>query len=158
MSVAIASPLWTAPSGFKALSQRHRLDHAGFARRLALGQRVDIFHAFDDIAPDGVLAIEESRVVKDNEELAVRAVRIHRARHRAGAADMRFVVELLRQVRLGRTAGAGAIGAAALRHEAVDYAVEFDPVIKAFARQLSDAFDMLGGKVRAQLDHDVAGR
>ncbi len=81
MSVVTVSPSWTAPSGFEGLGDRNRLDHARFARRLALGQCVDIFHAFDDIAPHGILAVEEGRIVEDDEELAVRAVRILGAGH-----------------------------------------------------------------------------
>lgn len=69
---------------------------------------------------------------------------------------MRFVVEFLRQVGFGRTAGAGAVRAAALRHEAFDHAVEFHAVVKAFLRQFGDALDMLGGKIGAQLDDNVA--
>ena len=45
------------------------LDLAGGARRLALGQRVDQLHAVGHLAPDGVLAVEEARVV---EEVALR--------------------------------------------------------------------------------------
>ena len=45
----------------------------------------------------------------------------------AGAAHMRLGGELGRQVGLGRAAGAGAGGIAALRHEAVDHPVEDVP-------------------------------
>ena len=158
MSVATASPWWTAPSGFDRLSDRNRVDYARFARRLALGQRVDIFHAFDHIAPDGVLAVKEGRIVKDYEELAVCTIRILRAGHRAGAANMGLVVEFLAKVGLGRTAHAGTIRAATLRHETVNDAMEFHAIVKAFARQFDNACDMVGGKVRTQLDHNIAGR
>ncbi len=71
---------------------------------------------------------------------------------------MGLVVEFLFQVGLGRTAHAGTVGAATLRHESIDYAVEFHTIVKAFARQFDNACDMVGGKVRAQLDYDIAGR
>src|SRR3546814_12548956 len=84
---------------------------------LALGQRVDIIHAFDHFAPDGILVVEEARVIKADEELAVRAVRILRPRHRADAAAVRFAAEFLRQVGKLAAAPAGPRRIAALRHE-----------------------------------------
>ena len=105
--------------------------------RLAALDLVDVLHAFDHLAPDGVLLVEEARVVEADEELAVGAVRALRARHRGGAAHMRLGVELGRQVRIARAAGAGAVRAAGLRHEAVDHAMEHDAVVEAFAHQLS---------------------
>ena len=76
----------------------------------------------------------------------------------SGAAHMRLGVELGRQVRIVRSAGAGAVRTAGLRHEAVDDAVEHDPVVEALADELLDALDMLRREVGAQLDHDVALR
>ena len=69
---------------------------------------------------------------------------------------MRLGVELGRQIRIVRSAGAGAVRAAGLRHEAVDDAVEHDPVVEALADQLLDARDVLRREVGPQLDHDVA--
>ena len=69
---------------------------------------------------------------------------------------MRLGVELGRQVRVLRAAGAGALGAAGLRHEAVDDAMEDDAVVEALARQLLDALDVLGREVGAQRDDDAA--
>src|SRR6195952_1468658 len=57
-------------------------DLAGLARRLAFGQSVDIVHAFDDLAPDRVLAVEEAAIVEADEELAVGAIRALRTGHR----------------------------------------------------------------------------
>src|SRR3546814_10491764 len=68
------------------------------ARRLAFGQRVDMVHAVDHFAPDGILIVEEARIFEADEELAVGAVRILRARHRTDAADMRFGAEFGGQV------------------------------------------------------------
>jgi hypothetical protein len=67
------------------------------------------------------------------------------------------LVELGLQVRLVAAAGAGAVGATALRHEAGDHAVELDAIVEAFAGQLLDARDMAGGQIGAQLDDNVAG-
>src|SRR5262249_54806085 len=55
-----------------------------------------------------------------------------------------------------RAAGAGAVRAAGLRHEALDDAVEYDPVVEALAHQRLDALDMLRREIGTQLDHDVA--
>src|SRR3546814_21184695 len=78
--------MWDGRAGS---ADRRFHDLARLARRLALGQRVDIVHAFDHLAPDGVLIVEEARVLEADEELTVRAVRVLRARHRADAADVR---------------------------------------------------------------------
>ena len=68
---------------------------------------------------------------------------------------MRFLVELGLQLLAG-TAGAGALRAAGLRHEAVDHAVEHDAVVKAFAHQFLDPGDMAGRQVGAHFDGDGA--
>src|SRR5690242_1096239 len=103
---------------------RHsRLDDlVGIANRLAALDLVDVLHALDDVAPGGVLVVEEGGVAEANEELAVAGIRVAGARHRDGAAHMRFLVELGLEL-LARAAGARAMGAAGLRHEAVDDAV-----------------------------------
>src|SRR3546814_7027024 len=81
-------------------------------------------HAVDHFAPDGILIVEEARIFEADEELAVGAVRILRARHRTDAADMRFGAEFGGQVGKLAAPHAGAGRIAALRHEAVDHAVE----------------------------------
>src|SRR5690606_36100390 len=103
--------------GFSGSAYGRFDDLARFARRLALRQRVDIFHAFDHFAPYGILLVEETRVVEADEELAVCAVRVLRTRHGANAADVRFAAEFLRQVGKLAAAHAGARRVAALRHE-----------------------------------------
>ena len=131
-----------AQPGRRAGDQRDRRGHLGdrrlddlarLARRLADGQRVDMLHAALDLAPDGVLLVEEAGVVEADEELAVGAVRVLRARHRAGAADVRLVAELGLEVGKLAAAHAGAGRVAALGHEAGDHAVEHDAVVEAFA-------------------------
>src|SRR5262249_11358186 len=117
---------------------------------------VDILHALDHLAPYGVLPVEEGRIVKADEELAVGAVRVLCTRHGAHSAHVRLGVELGGKVGIVRAAGAGAFGAAGLRHEAVDDAVEDNAVVEALARQRLDALDVLGRQVRAQGDDHIA--
>src|SRR3954468_23446557 len=105
----------------RALPADRRLDDlVGILDRLAALDLVDVLHAFDHFAPDRVLLVEEPGVVEADEELAVGAVRALRARHRGRAAHVRLGIELGRQVRIIRAAGAGAVRASGLRHEAID--------------------------------------
>src|SRR5260221_2747022 len=134
----------------------HLDDLVGLRRRLALLDRVDVFHARGDLAPDRVFAVEEGRRREADEELAVGAVGVVGARHRDGAADVLLLAELGGQL-LSRAAGAGALGIAGLCHEAVDDAVEDDAVIEATARQLLDPRDGLGREIGAQFDDDSPG-
>src|SRR5262249_31391757 len=129
----------------------HRHDLVGVLHRLPALDLVDVLHAIDDLAPDSVLAVEEGRVPEADEELAVGRVRALRPGHGAGAADMWLAVELGLEV-LARAAGAGAGWIAALRHEALDDAVERRTVVKAAAGKLLDAGDMVGGEVGAECD------
>src|SRR5229473_2094330 len=92
-------------------------DLVGILHRLAALDLVDVLHAFGHLAPDRVLAVEEGGVVEADEELAVAGIRARGTRHRGGAAHMRFLVEFGLQLLAG-TAGAGALRAAGLRHEA----------------------------------------
>ena len=70
---------------------------------------------------------------------------------------MRLVVELRRNVGLGRSAGAGAGRIAALCHESRYDTVKHDIVVKSFARELANPLDMAGRQIIAQPDHDVTG-
>src|SRR5260221_7563976 len=135
----------------------HLDDLVGLRRRLALLDRVDVFHARGDLAPDRVFAVEEGRRREADEELAVGAVRVVGARHRDGAANVLFLAELGGEL-LSGAAGAGALGIAGLRHEAVDDAVEDDAVVEAVARQLLDPRDGLRREIGAHFDDDAAGR
>src|SRR3954464_10820351 len=107
-------------SGHMRLDDLVRILH-----RLAALDLVDVVHALGHLAPDRILAVEEGGVVEADEELAVAGIRACRARHRSGAADMRFLVEFSLELLAG-TAGAGALRAPGLCHEALYHAVEHD--------------------------------
>ena len=77
---------------------------------------------------------------------------------------MRLGVEFGLEIRIVRTAGAGARGietgqigiaelhVAGLGHEAIDDAMEDDAIVKAFAGQLLDVLDVAGRQIRAHGD------
>src|SRR4029453_7338496 len=130
-------------------------DLVGVLHRLAALDLVDVLHAGRHLAPDGVLAVEERRIVEADEELAVAGIRARGARHRGGAAHMRLLGEFGFQLLAG-TAGAGTLRATGLRHETLDHAVEHDAVVKAFAHQFLDPGDMARRQVGAHLDGDGA--
>ncbi len=140
------------------VSRHVRLDDlVRVLHRLATLDLVDILHAGRDLAPDGVLVVEETGIVETDEELAVAGVRVGGARHRGGAAHMRLLVELGLQLLAG-TAGAGALRAAGLGHEAIDHAMEHDAVVEALPHQFLDACHMVGRKVGTHLDgHGALG-
>src|SRR6185295_20022592 len=94
-------------------------------------------------------------VVEADEELAVAGIRAGGAGHRGGAAHMRLGVELGFQLLAG-AAGAGAVRAACLGHEAVDDAMEYDTVIEALPDELLDARDMTRREIGTHLDGDGA--
>src|ERR1700730_4420066 len=105
------------------------------------------------LAPHRVLVVEERRIVEADEELAVAGIRAGRARHRGGAADMRFLVELGLQLLAG-TAGTGAVRAPGLRHEAFDHTVEHDAVVKSLAHQFLDPCDVARCQIGPHFDRD----
>src|SRR6266404_3780545 len=111
--------------------------------RFAALDLVDVFHARRHLAPDRVLAVEESGIVETDEELAVAGIRIRGTRHRSRAAHMGLIVELGLEL-LARAAGAGPLRTAGLRHEALDHAVEHDAIVKALAHQFLDPRDDAG--------------
>src|SRR3954468_9257574 len=69
-------------------------DLVGIFYRLAAFDLVDILHARSHLAPNGVLAVEEGRVIEADEELAVAGIRTGGTCHRRRATDMRLFVEL----------------------------------------------------------------
>ncbi len=72
----IAALHFSASAGALNLDDASLDDLAGLCRWLALGDLVDMFHAGDDLAPDGVLVVEIGHGIEADEELAVAAVRI----------------------------------------------------------------------------------
>src|SRR5690606_12246790 len=132
-----------------------RDDGVRLAHRLAALDLVDVLHAFDDLAPHGVLAVEPGGISEADEELAVAGVRVHGAGHRDGAALVLLRGELRLEL-LTRAAGAGAPRATSLGHEAVDHAMEDNAVVEAVADEFLDAADMAGCEVGAHLNDDGA--
>ena len=68
---------------------------------------------------------------------------------------MRQAVELGLEL-LTVAAGAGAVGAACLRHKAINHAVKFEAVVKSLAHQFFNTGDMIGGDVRVHFNNDIA--
>ena len=102
-----------------------------------VGDDVDHVHALDDLAEGGVLAVEVGGLVVHDEELAARRIGHHGACHGEDAAIMLEVVlaeAVVLELALdpvARAAHAGALGVAALDHEAGDDPVEDEPVVEA---------------------------
>lgn len=117
---------------------------------------IDEVHAFGDLAPDGVLAIEPRIVGEHDEELGIGGVGRHGAGHAGNAANVGHGVKLGFEVGLGTTADAIAIGAAGLGHEAFDYAVPEFAVIVPLAGEFLNTGDVVGGLVGEHLDGDAA--
>jgi hypothetical protein len=61
--------------------------------------------------------------------------------------------ELRFQIRLLRTTRTGAGGIARLRHESRNDAMEYDPIVEAFACQFLDARHMVRRELRLEPDH-----
>src|SRR6476620_5879493 len=113
--------------------EANRVRTLGPHRRL--NDLVDIFHAFDHLAPNRVLVVEEAGVVKADEKLTVPGIGIAGARHRHSAADMGLTVEFPLEL-LPRPAGSGALRASRLCHEAVNHAVEHNAIVEPVLDEL----------------------
>src|SRR5690606_17145994 len=90
---------------------------------LAALDLVDILHAGGNLAPDGVLTVEETGVLEADEELAVGRIRTLRAGHRRRAARVLAGIEFGGQL-LPRAAHAGSGRIAGLGHETFDDTME----------------------------------
>src|SRR5215469_2573144 len=112
-----------------------------------------MIHAFDDLAPDRVLAIKPGRIIEANEELAVGAVGISGAGGRHCAALMAARGKLRLDVGQVRATRSGARGVAGLRHEAGDHPMERHAVVKTSAGKLLDARHVIGRQLGLQCDH-----
>src|SRR5665213_1580133 len=94
-----AKRTWVPRLGHRAFLDMRLDDRVGLAADgavvvlPALLDLVDIVHAFDHLAPDRILLVEPGGVVEADEELAVGAVGISRARRRNRALGMLVVGE-----------------------------------------------------------------
>ena len=139
----------------------------GVHRRLATLNGVDVFHARDDTAIDGVLAVQEVVVGEVDEELAVGRVRVLAARRAERATVVWDLGEFGWKVRLVGAAGTCAtqvkavdeiavLDVACLSHETIDHAVEDDIVIFTRTRELFHAITMCRRDVGQKLNGDCA--
>src|SRR5437588_10897459 len=142
------------------LGHLERFDPHRFGRPVAavggdLLDRCDHVHAVAHRAEDGVLTVQPGgRRGGDDEELGAVGIGAgvgHGQRPPLDAVLVDLVLE-----RVARTAGAGALGAAALDHEVGDDAVEGEPVVEALARQLAEVAHRARGVLIEQLDLDSA--
>src|ERR1700729_2750713 len=138
-----ACPRMTTNSASRLVQRHMRLDDlVGILDRLAAFDLVDVFHARRYLAPHRVLLVEERSVVEADEELAVAGIGVGGARHRRGSAHMRLLIEFGLELGAG-TAGAGALWAAGLGHEALDHAMEHDVIVKSLAHEFLDPRDVV---------------
>ncbi len=119
-------------------------------------------HAVDDHAEGGVLPVQMGGVLMHDEELAAGGVHSLGPGHAENAPGVAQVVghAVGGEFALDAVAGAahaGAVGAAALDHEAGDDPVEGQAVVKALVGQGDEVVDGVGGLVGVQLAlHDAA--
>ena len=130
------------------------LDHLLLVQRtvgavgLGGGDAIHDIHALDDLTEGGVLAVQMGGGLVHQEELAAGGVGVHGTGHGQNAA---VVLELVLEAVGGELAGdgvagathAGAVGAAALDHEAGNDAMEDQTVIIALVDQGDEAADRL---------------
>src|SRR5258707_14152693 len=114
--------------GLHLRSHRRLYDLVRVTHGLAALDLVDVFHALNHLAPDGVLVVEEARIVEANEKLAVARIRIAGARHRHRAAHGRLAVKLGLQL-FARPASPRARRAAGLGQQPVDNAGDNDTTL-----------------------------
>ena len=130
----------------------HRLDD------IAAGNLIDHILTGDDMAEDGMLAVQPGGRHMGDEELAAVGVRAgvgHGEDAGAGVGQAR--VDLVGEGIAG-AAGAGAQGAAALNHEIGDDAVELEAVVELVALHLGAAAEFLGAFSEAdEVGHSERG-
>src|SRR5712692_9206539 len=111
-------------------------------------------HALRHDAEDRVLTVEVRLRLEADVELAARRVRLLRARHRHGAADVLLLVEL----GLDGVAGPArtvALGITALDDEARFHAMEGEAVVEALLRELEEVLDGLRRVLGEERDSDL---
>ena len=125
------------------------------------GDGVHHVHAGSHLAEGGVLAVQVLGVGVHDEELAARGVGGGGTRHAENAPLVLQVVldTVEKELALDAVAGAahaGALGAAALNHEAGNDSVEDQTIIKMVIAQVDEVADALGRFVGIQLAFDDA--
>jgi len=104
-----------------------------------------VYHikSLDDLSKSRVSAVQMGTGLMHDEELGACGVRMHGSGH---GQDARCVSQIVLDAVLGelsldgvaRSAGSGALGAAALNHEAVDNAVEIQSVIETLLHEADE--------------------
>src|ERR1700678_3959566 len=92
-------------------------DLVGIADGLATLDLVNVLHARNHLAPDGILAVKKGRVAEADEELRIGRIGTRGARHRDSATHMRLGVEFGLEVRIFRSPRPGSLRTTSLRHE-----------------------------------------
>jgi hypothetical protein len=98
------------------------------------------------------LAVQRTALREHDEELRVRGIRVGRPRHAHRAAAEGLARELGGHVGQVRSTSPVALRIAGLSHEAVDHAVEDEPVVEAALSQRLDPLRVLGGDVGPKAD------
>jgi hypothetical protein len=83
------------------------IGHHAVAARVAALDRIDHSHAVDDLAHDGVLAVQMRGRSEHDEELRVGGIRVARPGHTDGPAREWLGREFGRKIRQVRSAGSG---------------------------------------------------
>ena len=137
------------------------LDGAGIAAGLYLGDGVDDLHAGGHLSKGGVLHVQMPGSFMHDDELASGGVGGGGTGHAENAAlVLQVVLEAVEEEHaLDAVAGAahaGALGAAALDHEAGDDAMKDQAVVVALVCQGDEVIDTLGRLLGVQLAGDDA--
>src|SRR5260221_4713403 len=124
---------------------------------MALLDRMQDIEAVDDAAKHGMEAVEMWLRFQDQEELRATGIA-------AGMGHAERSFQMLMGIAVGlagnapaRTAGAGAVRAAALHDETWNHPVKDQAVIEAIGRQGVEIGDRIVGCIRVKLDHQIAG-
>ena len=125
------------------------------------GDGIHHIHAGSDLAKGGILAVQMLGILMHDEELAACGVGRRGAGHAQHASFvLQFILHTVEEeLALDAVAGAahaGAVGAAALDHEAGNDPVEDQAVIEVMIAQIDEIIDALGGLIGVQLTLDDA--
>src|SRR4029077_12686202 len=154
-SLVPAMTVWRQVRGGERLRPHRRLDDlVGIPDGLSALDLVDGFPAFDHLAPNRVLVVEEAGVVKADEKLTVPGIGTTSACHRDRTADMGLTIEFGLEL-LSRPAGPRALRASRLCHEAVNHAVEHNAIVEPVLDEFLDARDVTRRKIGPHFNDDV---